>query len=124
MTGTRLLLVDDHVAYRTRARALLEAAGFVVVGEAGTGAEALEAVRTLHPEVVLLDVVLPDIDGFTVCDRLSRQGSGAAVVLTSSRRASAYRDRLCDSPASGFIAKVDLTGAMLAELLGEADARR
>jgi DNA-binding NarL/FixJ family response regulator len=121
--GTRLLLVDDHVAYRTRARALLEAAGFVVVGEAGSGAEALAAARTLHPDVVLLDVVLPDIDGFAVCDRLARQAPVPAVVLTSTRNVTTYRDQLRESPARGFIAKVDLTGATLVEMLGEADAR-
>ena len=61
-----VLVVDDHAEYRVSVRALLVAAGFDVVGEAGTGAEALEAVGRLGPDVVLLDVRLPDIDGITV----------------------------------------------------------
>jgi DNA-binding NarL/FixJ family response regulator len=116
--GATLLLVDDHATFRARARALLEAVGFVVVGEAANGEEALREVSRLHPEVVLLDVVLPDLDGFAVCERLAEEESSVIVVLTSSRDASAYRARIRDSAARGFIAKRDLTAATLAALLG------
>ena len=118
MNGTTLLIVDDHPSFRSRARALLEAAGFVVVGEAASGEEALEAVRRLQPQVVLLDVVLPGLDGFTVCQRLAEDDPFPAVVLTSSRDASAYRRRLRDSAARGFISKPDLTGPALTALVG------
>jgi DNA-binding NarL/FixJ family response regulator len=118
MTGATLLLVDDHAAFRAHARVLLEAAGFVVVGEAANGEEAVAAVTRLTPEIVLLDVVLPDLDGFAVCDRLAESDQFPAVVLTSSRDASAYRRRLRRSPARGFIPKRELTGPALAALVG------
>jgi len=113
-----LLLVDDHAAFRAQARVLLESAGFVVVGEAANGEEALEAVFRLQPDVVLLDVVLPDLDGFAVCERLARAKPGPTVVLTSSRNQSSYRRRLRHSAARGFIPKSQLTGPALAALVG------
>ena len=118
MNGTTLLIVDDHPSFRSGARALLEAAGFVIVGEAASGEEAIDAVRRLQPQVVLLDIVLPDLDGFTVCQRLAEDDPVPAVVLTSSRDASAYRRRLRRSAARGFISKPDLTGAALTAMIG------
>jgi DNA-binding NarL/FixJ family response regulator len=120
-----LLIVDDHAGFRSFARSLLEAEGFIVVGEAGDGASAVEAAHALSPELVLLDVALPDIDGFVVCERIvgSARPTGRggplrpAVVLTSSRDLSSFRRRLAASSARGFIAKQDLTGAALAALL-------
>ena len=114
---TTLLIVDDHAGFRASARALLEAEGLDVVGEAGDGSWALvEAVR-LRPDLVLLDVMLPALDGFEVCDRLAALVTGPAVVLTSSRDASSYADRLATSPARGFVAKHDLSAAALLSLL-------
>jgi DNA-binding NarL/FixJ family response regulator len=112
-----LLLVDDHAMFRSHARALLELGGFVVVGEAATGEDALDAARALQPDVMLLDVVLPDIDGFTVCARVAEQAAPPIVVLTSSRAASMYRQRLLGCSARGFIAKSDLTAPCLAALV-------
>jgi DNA-binding NarL/FixJ family response regulator len=113
-----VLIVDDHAGFRTFARALLKAEGFDVVGEAADGASALALSRALAPELVLLDVALPDMDGFAVCEALLEDGSGAAVVLTSSREASAYRRRLERSRARGFIPKSELSGPALAVLTG------
>ena len=118
--GQSVLIVDDHADFRAFARALLEADGFDVVGEAHDGASALTAARSLQPALVLLDVQLPDIDGFAVCETLARDGHPAAVVLTSSRDASTYRRRLGESSARGFIAKAELTGSGLATLAGAA----
>src|SRR4051794_24732090 len=84
-----VLIVDDHAGFRHAARALLEADGFHVVGESATGGEGLAAAERLRPDLVLLDVGLPDLDGIEVCHRISRWG-GPAVVLTSSRDASDY----------------------------------
>jgi len=120
-----LLIVDDHAGFRSFARALLEAAGYVVVGEAADGATAVEVARALSPELVLLDVALPDVDGFAVCERiLGREGADASarhrrpvVVLTSSRDVSSFRRRLAASRARGFIAKRELTGDALAALI-------
>src|SRR5262249_16685975 len=90
-----LLIVDDHAGYRTFARALLEAEGFDVVGEAADGASAVSATARLDPHIVLLDIMLPDLDGFEVCARLTEGGrERPAVILTSSRDATAYSDRL------------------------------
>ncbi len=108
----RVLIVDDHPTFRAFARRLLQEEGFVVVGEAGDGASALEAARELRPEVVLLDVMLPDGSGLDLVELLAA-ADGPAVVLTSSRRASDYGAALDDSPARAFIAKSDLTGASL-----------
>jgi DNA-binding NarL/FixJ family response regulator len=113
-----ILIVDDHAGFRSFARALLEAEGFVVVGEATDGASALSLTRTLEPELVLLDVALPDMDGFAVCEALLANGRGPAVILTSSRDVSSYRRRLERSPARGFIPKSELSGATLAKLAG------
>ena len=114
----RVLIVDDHAGFRSFARALLEAEGFVVVGEATDGASALSLARTLEPELVLLDVALPDMGGFAVCEALLANGRGPAVILTSSRDVSSYRRRLERSPARGFIPKSALSGATLAKLAG------
>jgi DNA-binding NarL/FixJ family response regulator len=96
---------------------LLEADGFDVVGEAQDGASALVAVRDLHPALVLLDIQLPDLDGFAVCENLVGAGPEApVVVLTSTREASSFRRRLDASGARAFITKAELTGARLAAL--------
>jgi DNA-binding NarL/FixJ family response regulator len=113
-----VLIVDDHAGFRAFARALLEADGYDVVGEAGDGESAIAVARRLNPEVVLLDVVLPDIDGFAVCDKLAIGGNGPAIVMTSSHDISSYRRRLESSPARGFIGKSELSGPTLAELTG------
>ena len=78
-----VLIVDDHEGFRAGARALLEAEGFEVLGEAGTGV-AVEQARSLRPQVVLLDVQLPGIDGFAVAEQLAAEPSAPAVVLISS----------------------------------------
>ena len=112
-----ILIVDDHPAFRSAARRILEGAGFRVVGEAGDGASALEAVERLRPEVVLLDVQLPDMDGIEVTRRLASRPRMPVVVLTSMREKEVYGARLTAVPASGFIGKQDLTGARLAALV-------
>lgn len=118
--GPRLLIVDDHAGFRARARAVLEEAGFVVVGEAANGRDAVLAAHELRPDVVLLDIVLPDEDGFAVCNRLAEQDECPIVVLTSSRAANSYRRRIRESHAHAFIAKQDLTGAALTRVLESA----
>ena len=112
-----VLIVDDHAGFRAQARRLLAATGFQVIGEAEDGASAVEAARRLRPGVVLLDVQLPDFDGFEVARRLADVGVDAATVLTSTRDSSAYRRRLAASPALGFIPKSELSGASLAALV-------
>jgi DNA-binding NarL/FixJ family response regulator len=113
-----VLIVDDHGGFRESARALLEAEGFAVVGCAADGASALAAVRRLRPEVVLLDVQLPDVDGFVVAEQLAAAPDPPRVVLISSRDAAVYGRRLDAAPACGFLAKRELSGASLAALVG------
>ena len=97
---------------------MLEASGYSVIGDAADGETALEAVRALDPDLVLLDVQLPGIDGFEVAARLRDRGATATIVLTSSRDRADFGDALAESPARGFIAKGELSGATLAELTG------
>ena len=113
-----VLIVDDHAPFRALARALLELEGFQVVGEAADARAALDAVGRLRPGVVLLDVQLPDLDGFEVARRLAQVGDSPAIVLVSSRDRAVYRRRLAESRARGFIAKSDLSGAAVAALVG------
>jgi len=112
-----VLIVDDHPSFRLTARALLEAEGFDVVGEAADGESAIEAAHRLRPEVLLLDIQLPDIDGFDVTERLMSNGSSPVIVLTSSRDASEFGALVERSGARGFIPKAELSGAALAALL-------
>jgi DNA-binding NarL/FixJ family response regulator len=114
----RLLIVDDHQGFRTSARRILEAHGFEVVGEAEDGESALALALSLNPEVVLLDLQLPDTDGFHVAARLRDAKLGAVVVLTSSRDWSDVCRRQRDAGAVGFIPKDELSGTRLRDLVG------
>ncbi len=114
------VIVDDHSGFRAMARTLLERDGFDVVAEAADGVSALAVVARERPDVVLLDIQLPDIDGFEVNRRLrERAGDVApAVVFVSTREAEEYGDRLAASGARAFIPKVELSAERLRETLG------
>jgi DNA-binding NarL/FixJ family response regulator len=114
---TTVLIVDDHPSFRWTARALLESEGFEVVGEAADGASAIEAALSLRPDIVLLDVHLPDIDGFEVAATLTTNGERSAVVMTSSRDAGDFGPLVEQSGARGFIPKAELSGASLAAMM-------
>jgi DNA-binding NarL/FixJ family response regulator len=108
-----VLIVDDHPGFRARARALLEREGYVVVGEAPDGRSAIAAAADVRPDLVLLDILLPDINGFEVTRALRRLDPRPAVVLVSTRDASDYGRRIERSGADGFISKVELSGETL-----------
>jgi DNA-binding NarL/FixJ family response regulator len=113
----RVLIVDDHPSFRRFATKLLETAGFSVVGEAEDGASALAAARRLRPELVLLDVLLPDMSGLAVAEALAGGDSHhPRVLLVSSRSASELGPALEESPAAGFLTKSELTAEALAAL--------
>ena len=112
-----VLIVDDHAAFRAGVRELLKIDGYDVIGEAADGVAGLAAARSLHPDVVLLDVRLPDMDGFSVACELAARGCPAAVVVTSSSDDPLYRERAVNSGARGFVAKHDVCGAALDELI-------
>ena len=114
---TRVLIVDDHAPFRSIARQILAADGFLTVGETAGGAEAIRACGELCPDLVLLDVQLPDIDGFAVAAVLTSRVDPPAVVLVSSRSRSDYGSRIEDCRARGFIAKAELSGDAVRRLL-------
>jgi CheY-like chemotaxis protein len=111
-----VLIVDDHARFRELARALLEAAGFRIVAEAGDGASALEAARAFRPAAVLLDVNLPDADGFTVAAALGALDDAPLVVLTSSEDGGAFGSLVSACGAVAFVPKAELAAVPLAGL--------
>jgi DNA-binding NarL/FixJ family response regulator len=113
-----VLIVDDHPSFRSLARAILEAEGFDVVGEAEDASGALDLAEALAPDVVLLDIALPDGDGIELTPRLRvADGRRPTVVLVSSRDRSDYGSSLDTCGAAGFIPKDELSGRALSELL-------
>jgi DNA-binding NarL/FixJ family response regulator len=112
--ATTVLIVDDHMPFRAAARRVLETEGFEVIGEAGDGESGLALANDLRPDIVLLDVVLPDVSGFDIADRLAEGPS--TVVLVSSRGRADFGRRLRQSPAAGFVSKDRLSGRRLREL--------
>jgi DNA-binding NarL/FixJ family response regulator len=114
---SNVLIVDDHPGFRASARRLLTSHGYEVVGEAASGEEALEAVRSLEPELVLLDVGLPDADGIEVARRIRERHPDARVVLVSSRDRDEVEPLLDGAGAEGFIPKAELSASALRDLL-------
>jgi DNA-binding NarL/FixJ family response regulator len=115
---TTVLIVDDHASFRRAARVLLESDGYEVIGEAVDGASALNESRRLRPDVVLLDVGLPDQSGLDLAGELAAEPDPPAVVLVSSRDQSDYGPLIGRSGARGFIAKSRLSATALQELIG------
>jgi DNA-binding NarL/FixJ family response regulator len=113
----RVLIVDDHASFRGCARTLFDSEGFDVVGEAADGASAVALAAELEPDLVLLDIQLPDIDGFAVAERLLAADPRTDIVLVSSRDRLSYGPLIEKSGALGFLSKEDLSGAALERLL-------
>ncbi|MFL5969366.1 MAG: LytR/AlgR family response regulator transcription factor [Gaiellaceae bacterium] len=110
-----IVIVDDYAPFRETARSLLESEGFDVLGEADTGLAAVELARELQPDIVLLDVHLPDIDGFEVARRMRELEPAPDVILTSSR--DDYAPLVEASAARAFVRKDALSGEALASAL-------
>ena len=115
--ATTVLIVDDHATFRASARLLLESEGFDVVGEATDGGSAIEQTTSLEPDLILLDVQLPDIDGFEVARRVTDSARAPAVILISSRDGGDFGPLVKASGARGFVTKADLSGESLRALL-------
>ena len=111
-----VLIVDDHAGYRSAARALLESEGFEVIGESASGEDALAQCERLRPDLVLLDIGLPGIDGIEVAVRLAQRANPPAVVLTSSRDGIGCESIFRACGARGFIPKAELSGETLTAL--------
>jgi DNA-binding NarL/FixJ family response regulator len=116
-TRRRVLIVDDHASFRSCTRTLLEEEGYDVVGEAADGESAVSLALELEPELVLLDIQLPDIDGFAVAERMLADHPRLQIVLVSSRDRSSYGPLIEDSGARGFLGKGDLSRDALERLL-------
>lgn len=110
-------MVDDHAGFRDRARAFLEAEGYDVVGESIDGPSGIEAATRLRPDLTLVDIGLPGLDGFAVATRLRAAGVAGRIVLISGRDREDFGARLDASDADGFIAKGDLSAERLAAVL-------
>jgi DNA-binding NarL/FixJ family response regulator len=113
-----VLIVDDHAEFRESAAALLEAGGFTVVGGAADGAAGLAEAERLRPDIVLVDVQLPDIDGFEIAERLAAFETPPQIVLISSRDLGAYGRTAPPPNVCGFLPKLELTSDAIASLLG------
>jgi two-component system response regulator EvgA len=114
--SSSVLIVDDHAGFRASARRMLEAGGFDVIGEAADGAGGLDAAEHLHPDVVLLDVQLPDGDGRELAARFDRGNGHPRVVLTSSHSEEELGADPRECGACGFIPKDELSAALIEEL--------
>lgn len=112
-----ILIIDDNAVFRRQARAVLEADGLSVLGEAEDGTNGLALARRLRPDIVLLDIGLPDIEGFEVASALADDDRPPRVIFTSSRDAREYGPRLRGSRSVGFIPKDELSGAAVRALL-------
>jgi CheY-like chemotaxis protein len=119
--SARVLVVDDHDSFRRLARRMLESAGFTV-DEAATGADAIRAAFATRPYLVLLDIQLPDFDGFEVAKRIAQAGHTPVIVLTSTREAADFGDRIAVSPAAGFLPKDQLSAGALRSFLAASDS--
>jgi DNA-binding NarL/FixJ family response regulator len=114
--GANVLIVDDHSGFRACARGLLESEGYRVIGEAADCASALQAARSLEPELALVDVHLPDGDGVELSSRLRRLAVQPAVILISSRDGAEIEPCVEECGALGFVPKSELSGAAVREL--------
>lgn len=117
LVAPTVVIVDDHAGFRAQAAQLLEAAGYEVVASCPDGRSALAAISQLHPDVVLLDVQLPDTDGFGLIAQLDAAEERVTIILTSSREASDYGNRVRRSGAAGFITKAELSARSLAQVV-------
>jgi DNA-binding NarL/FixJ family response regulator len=115
--GCRMLIIDDNTAFRTAARQLLERGGFAVVAEAGDAAGGLRAAAEIRPDLAVVDVQLPDSDGFEVAERLSRLEPAPRVILVSSLDGADFGELVAGSPALGFIPKAELSASAIEALL-------
>jgi CheY-like chemotaxis protein len=113
----RVLIVDDNSAFRAAARQLLERGGFAVVAEAGDGVEGVWAAKEHTPDLAIVDVQLPDLDGFEVAERLRALELAPQVILTSSLDGTDFGALVTSSSALGFIPKAELSARTIEALV-------
>jgi two-component system, NarL family, nitrate/nitrite response regulator NarL len=115
--GASILIVDDHSGFRAQARKLLESEGYLVIGEAEDCSSGLEAARTLQPQLALVDIYLPDGDGFDLASSLAVLSDPPAVILISSHDGAEFAHCVSESEARGFVSKAELSRDAIEELL-------
>jgi CheY-like chemotaxis protein len=111
-----ILIIDDNAGFRASARRALEEEGYLVLAEAADGGAGIETALEMRPDIAIVDIQLPDIDGFEVAQQISQGASPPAIVLVSSRDRADFGSLVEDSPARGFVAKAELSSKALAEL--------
>lgn len=115
--GQRVLVVDDDAEFGTAASRLLVASGYEVIGQPGTAADGLSAALALRPDVVLLDISLPDGNGFDVAKQLTELENPAALIMISSRDNFGFRAAACEAGARGFLPKSKFSVSSIRALL-------
>jgi DNA-binding NarL/FixJ family response regulator len=121
MSSIRVVLADDHPVVRSGIRSLLERAVDVsIVGEASTGSEALRLVEEMHPDVLLLDMELPDVKGVEVAQQLKRAGSTVKILVLSAHDDPAYIRELFESGAAGYLVKEEAPETIVEAVRGVA----
>jgi DNA-binding NarL/FixJ family response regulator len=119
--ATRVLIVDDQEPFRLAARAVVEATdGFEVVGEVETGEASVEAARELAPDLVLMDVNLPGIDGLEATRQILDGSDTVVVLLLSTYEADEYGPRAAEVGAAAYIPKSEFEPDRLAEAWSQA----
>lgn len=118
----KVVIVDDHPAIRMAIRMILQSSGYDVVGEANNGIEALTLVRDLAPELLILDIGIPGMDGLAVIERLKAQGSRTKTLVLTSQPAAIFSPRCIKAGAAGFVCKTgdmsEFSGALAAVKAG------
>jgi len=114
----RCVIVDDDEAFLQAARSVLERDGMTVAGVAGSSAEAVERVRALRPDVVLIDIRLGEESGFEAARQLADGGQAPGLIMISSHAEEDYVDLIADGPTAGFLAKAELSAAAIRRILG------
>ena len=113
----RVLIIDDNIDFRAALRQLLERNGFAVIAEAGDAATGVREATTQRPDLVIVDVQLPDGDGFQVAELLSGLELALGVILTSSLDGADFGALVTTSSALGFIPKAELSASAIEALL-------
>lgn len=114
----KILIVDDHEALRAGVRTVLEAHGFEVCGEADNGQEALARALQLRPDLVILDITMPVLDGFSAAREIHKRLPGVGILLLSMHESASMVNVAKSSGARGYVAKSE----GIARLLKAVDA--
>jgi DNA-binding NarL/FixJ family response regulator len=117
----RCLIVDDRPSFSEAARQLLASQGIAVVATATSSTDAIQRVHELRPDVALVDIDLGEESGFDLARRLAADGSAVRVILISTHDEREFKKLIDTSPATGFLAKTELSAENIRRLLEQAE---